>query len=68
MFHEVKVLDRYGNIKRIISSRELSRTHWRKFQKLENQLGPSRADGRVPRWVKQELDLEFSEDFIGSIS
>ncbi len=35
MFHETKVLDALGNLKKIISGNELKRRHWENFKILE---------------------------------
>jgi len=34
MFHETKVLDAYGNLKKIVSTQELYTRHWKIFQQL----------------------------------
>jgi hypothetical protein len=31
MFYQVKVLDRYGNLKKVVSEAELRNTHWNRF-------------------------------------
>jgi len=37
MFYEVKVLDAKNHIKKIISTKELSRRHWLNFEKEQSQ-------------------------------
>ena len=37
MFYETKVLDAYGNLKKIVSTQELHTRHWRIFQQLEER-------------------------------
>ena len=37
MFYETKVLDAYGNLKKIVSTQELHIRHWRIFQQLEER-------------------------------
>ena len=37
MFYETKVLDAYGNLKKIVSSQELHIRHWKIFQQLEER-------------------------------
>lgn len=39
MFYETRVLDAYGNLKQIISAKELQNRHWRNFQESESNLG-----------------------------
>ena len=38
MFYEVRVLDSNSNLKKIISTKELSRRHWMSFEKSQAQL------------------------------
>ena len=40
MFYQTKVLDAYGNQKKIISGEELSRRHWENFKILEESGNP----------------------------
>ena len=37
MFYETKVLDAYGNLKKIVSTQELHTRHWKIFQQLEER-------------------------------
>lgn len=37
MFYETKVLDAYGNLKKIVSTQELHIRHWKIFQQLEER-------------------------------
>jgi len=37
MFYETKVLDAYGNLKKIISTQELHARHWKTFQQIEER-------------------------------
>jgi hypothetical protein len=62
MFYEVKVLDPKGNLKQVISANELRQTHWQNFREMEekNQLTTT-GRARVPRWVKDRLDVEFPD-------
>jgi hypothetical protein len=38
MFYETRILDGYGNLKQTISSQELQKRHWNKFQESESNL------------------------------
>tara|TARA_B100001123_G_C14870229_1_gene851647 strand:- start:495 stop:650 length:156 start_codon:yes stop_codon:yes gene_type:complete len=38
MFYEVRVLDSSNHVKKIISTKELSRKHWMSFEKSQAQL------------------------------
>ena len=38
MFYEVRILDSNNYIKKIITTKELSRMHWIKFEKTQSQL------------------------------
>ncbi len=61
MFYDVKILNASGQIKKVISARELSKMHWHAFQVSEENIGPgSRKTSKVPGWVKKKLDLQFS--------
>ncbi len=62
MFYEMKVLDPKGNLKQVISANELRQTHWQNFREMEekNQLTTTGRE-RVPRWVKDRLDVEFPD-------
>jgi len=35
MFYETKVLDAYGNLKRIVSCKELRKRHWENYKIME---------------------------------
>ncbi|MBI5427631.1 MAG: hypothetical protein HZA02_05040 [Nitrospinae bacterium] len=62
MLYEVRVLDAEGKIKNVISSEELTRMFWKKFEKDEAtrsfvDLGGS----KIPSAIKRVLDIEFFE-------
>ena len=60
MFFDVKVMDPQGHIKKIVSSQELSKLHWRAFQlKEDNKTMIPVRNSKFPRWAKKKLDLEF---------
>jgi hypothetical protein len=60
MLHEVRIFDKEGKLKKVISRDHASRIYWKKFDTEENQIGLL-STGRSPvsRAVKQQLDLEF---------
>ena len=62
MFHEVRVLSPKGKIKKLISTQELRQEHWRKFNELSHDITIGKfSRGRVPRFVKQTLAVEFRD-------
>ncbi|MEE9259421.1 MAG: hypothetical protein V3U37_07730 [Nitrospinaceae bacterium] len=62
MFHEVKIFNSSGEIKKVIPSRELSKLHWDNFQRAEDSISLTTSGAtRIPRWVKERLDIEYPE-------
>lgn len=62
MLHEVRVLSPKGKIKKLISSQELRKEHWRKFNDLSHEITIGKfSRGRVPRLVRQALANEFRD-------
>ncbi len=60
MFYDVKTFNAQGEIKRIVSAEELSRSHWNAFQTAEaNKTLNSSTHKQVPAWVKKKLDREY---------
>lgn len=60
MFHEVKVFSPEGKLKKLISRKELKKEHWKKFDEMSYDLTIGRfSSGRVPGYVKQNLDNVF---------
>jgi hypothetical protein len=60
MFHEVKVFSPEGKLKKLISCKELKKSHWKKFEEMSYDLTIGRfSTGRVPGHVKQSLDNVF---------
>ena len=67
MFHKVNVLNPRGKIKKIISRRELSKMHWKIYYQSEEKISlTTSATPRIPRWVKEKLDLEYPSYFDAS--
>ncbi len=62
MFHDVRVFNPNGQLTHMIPSSELSRMHWRKFEKMEDEISLTHTGQmKVPGWVKRRLDLEFPD-------
>ena len=62
MFHEVRVLSPEGNLKEVIPSNNLSDKYWKNFAQAEDQISlTSTGRGKVPKWVKDRLDMEYAE-------
>jgi hypothetical protein len=61
MFHKVKVFSPEGQIKKVVSSNELSAMHWKHFSDAENNVSlVSTGRASVPKLVKSHLDLKYS--------
>jgi hypothetical protein len=64
MFHEVRVLSPKGELKEVIPSDNLSDKYWENFEQAENKISlTSTGRGKVPRWVKEKLDMEYAESY-----
>ncbi len=60
MFHEVKVYNPEGKLKKLISCHELKVKHWKNFEEMSHDLTIGRySRGRISRFVKQNLDNVF---------
>ena len=60
MFHEVRVFNPEGKLKKLISCQELKKKHWKKFEEMSHDLTIGRfSKGRIPGYVKQNLDNVF---------
>ena len=68
MFYEVKVINPQGKIKKVVSSKELAKRHWKDFfiTSSENWEVSSNKQ-RVPGWMKKKLDIEYAPLRRGSI-
>ena len=64
MFHEVRVLSPKGDLKEVIPSKNLSEKYWKHFEQAEDQISlTSTGRGKVPKWVKERLDMEYAESY-----
>ena len=64
MFHEVRVLTPRGELKELIPSNNLSQRYWKNFEQAEDQISlTSTGRGKVPRWVKEKLDMDYAESY-----
>ncbi|UCD10374.1 MAG: hypothetical protein JSU88_06615 [Nitrospinaceae bacterium] len=60
MLYEVRVKQPNGEIKQVISPRQLSQRYWKNFEKSHSGITiPSNWKATVPRWVRERLDVEF---------
>ena len=68
MFYEVRILDRKGNIKKVLSSRELSKHYWEDFknhlhgQSTPRIKGKGRKGARKQKMADPDIGLENRED------
>ncbi len=61
MFHKVKILSPEGQIKKEITSDELSAMHWNQFRDAENNVSLiSTGRDHISKDVKYYLDLKYS--------
>ena len=61
MFYDVKIMNPRGEVKRIISSQEISKSYWNSFQYGEvNKTLNTSTRKQVPGWVKKRLDNEYA--------
>ncbi len=60
MFYEVRILDKNGNVKKILSSKELSNHYWKVFQEhTHTHSAPSK--GRKATKKPKEKDLHLND-------
>ena len=67
MFYEVRILDRKGNTKKVLSSKFLSKGYWNSFFECVNKEAPktSRVNGKNKSDKKSKVhddNRDFSED------
>lgn len=62
MLYEVRIFDRSGRMKKIVSSQKLARIYWEKFAREESSRSLLEFGGpKVPLKIKKALDLEFPD-------
>jgi hypothetical protein len=55
MFYQVRVLDREGNVKKVLSSKELSRHYWHDFEnRLHGQTPPPPIKGKGRKGLRKQ--------------
>lgn len=62
MFYEVRVMDRNGRLRKVVSAKQLSRMYWQHFQKEETSRTTSgRAQNKIRREVRKRLAEEYPD-------
>ncbi|MZH45866.1 MAG: hypothetical protein F3739_02320 [Nitrospinae bacterium] len=59
MFHEVKVFDKKGKVKKVLSSKKLSNDYWKSF--FNNVLSDN-AQKRKGRKQKKQKNVDFDDE------
>jgi hypothetical protein len=54
MFYEVRVLDRKGNVKKVLSSKELSRHYWNDFENHLHGQTPPQIKGKGRKGLRKQ--------------
>ena len=62
MFHEVKILDKKGKVKKILSSKKLSKDYWNSFFKMGE---PIKGKGREGKEKGPEI-VNFDDENLSS--
>lgn len=62
MFHEVKILDKTGKVKKVLSSKKLSKDYWNSFFKMGE---PIRGKGKKGKQKKPEV-VDFDDENLSS--
>lgn len=61
MFYEVRILDKNGNIKKVLSSKELSKHYWKEFQEhAYTHTAPSKGRKIVKKPKDKDVPLHQS--------
>ena len=63
MFHEVKIFDKKGKVKKVLSSKKLSNKYWDSF--FHNPLSESMQKKKGRRRKSQE-NVDFDDENLGS--
>ena len=59
MFHEVKIFDKKGNVKKVLSSKKLSNEYWNSF--FQNPLSEAMKKKKGRR-RKSEPNMDFDDE------
>ena len=59
MFHEVKIFDKKGNVKKVLSSKKLSNEYWNSF--FQNPLSEAMKKKKGPG-RKSEPNMNFDDE------
>ena len=59
MFHEVKIFDKKGNVKKVLSSKKLSNEYWNSF--FQNPLSEAMKK-KKGRGQKSEPNMNFDDE------
>tara|TARA_B100000029_G_scaffold312442_1_gene304916 strand:- start:103 stop:285 length:183 start_codon:yes stop_codon:yes gene_type:complete len=57
MFHEVKIIDKKGKIKKILSSKKLSKDYWSSFYQMGEPIKKKEKKGK-----KKAIDITSFDD------
>ena len=63
MFHEVKIFDKKGNVKKVLSSKKLSNEYWNSF--FQNPLSEAMKK-KKGRGRKSQENVDFDDENLGS--
>ncbi len=62
MFYETRILDAYGNLKKIISGKELQKRHWENFKFMEENISFFAKKDQKKDVKKQNTEIKFLSD------
>jgi hypothetical protein len=62
MIYPVKVLDKNGKVKKVISTSALQDDHWKRFYEDENNIGLMNGprNANVPSHVRKRMAVDFA--------
>ena len=63
MFHEVKIFDKKGNVKKVLSGKKLSNEYWNSF--FQNPLSEAMKK-KKGRGRKSQENVDFDDENLGS--
>ena len=62
MFHEVKIFDKKGKVKKILSSKKLSKDYWNSFFKMGEPIKDKGKKGKQ----KEPKGIDFDDENLSS--